>query len=150
MTCIHVFRFYGFFDCLNTFWSKCGFWELIEENGWLILDVCMITNKILPRIAWKLVWFMIYVCWVSIWMFIMFLVFDLFLSKRFYVFVFFLVLIYFLFNCLFCISFGSNHGFQFGSGLNQCFRVNPIGFAWLVTFFVEKFLAWGVVWQTYP
>jgi len=101
---------------------------LIQKNRCLILDLCMITNKILSLIAWKLVWFMICVCWVSIWMFIMFLVFDLILSKIFCVFVFFLVLICFWFNCLFCFIFGSNHDFRFGSGLSRCFRVYLISF----------------------
>jgi hypothetical protein len=54
----------------------------------------MIMNNTLPLIAWKLVWFVICVYWVSIWMFIVFfilLVFDLFLSKKNYVFVFFFI-----------------------------------------------------------
>jgi hypothetical protein len=41
---------------------------------------------------------------------------------------FFFVLICFLFDYLFFFSFRSNHGFQFGSGLNQYFRVKSIGF----------------------
>jgi len=95
---------------------------LIEENGCSIFYLHMITNKALPLIAWKLVLFVICVCWVLVWMFIVFfifLVFDLFLCF-FY--------ICFWFNCLFWFSFGSNHGFRFESGLNQFFRVNLIRF----------------------
>jgi hypothetical protein len=91
----------------------------------------MTMNKMYPLISWKLVWYVICVFWVSVWMFIvlfMFLVFDLFLSKKLCFRVFFLVLICFLFDYLFFFSFRSNHGFQFGSGLNQYFRVKSIGF----------------------
>jgi len=39
---------------------------LIEENGCLVFDLCMIMNKTLPLITRKLVWFVICVCWVLV------------------------------------------------------------------------------------
>ena len=60
-----------------------------------------------------------------------------------------LVLICFWFNCLFCFSFELNHGFRFGSRLNQYFRVNLIGFVWVgyakTLFGWLLFFYWGIV-----
>jgi len=40
----------------NSFWQNRIDSLIIEVNGCLILDLCMIAKKILPLITWKLVW----------------------------------------------------------------------------------------------
>jgi len=99
-------------------------------NEYLILDLCLIANKILLFITWNLVWFDVYIVRLEFEYSSMFFAFFIFLGV-WYVFVrkfnVFLVLILFWFESLFWFSVRLNLDFLFGSCWTSIFRLTRSG-----------------------
>ena len=116
----------------NLFWQNNIDSLIIEVNGCLIISPCMIANKTLSLIAWKLFWIEIcvtgfdlnvHLCFFMFFLF--FLGFDLFWKIIFEFLCLFQVWFILVSGLSFGLFSGQTSGLWFDLWLNQEFRVKP-------------------------